>query len=790
MSITRMGESLIEGAGEAVKETLKMTTDGWGLLMKAIDREMGTLANAVKPFSEVQSETAKLVKALGLASSNIMEMSKRLVIQNRAMSLSMNYGISNQEMLKLQTNVLSNIGRNIAIDVTERQIKNERGEIVNKDFDSTLEKLVAARTVFGDETVAALTTGFDKVGKSMKSAAKVTGKLYKEAGEYGINLGKYSKNFTDNLSMVQTFNFSNGVKGLREMARKATEIRQDMGQIARFAEQVGSVTGAVEAAANLQVLGGSFSQLANPLAMLNESLTNMEGLQDRLNDMAKGKARYNNVTHEIEMDPVTRQIMKQAAKSMGIDPNNFIDQAFAETRRGVIKEQMENMGISNAKLEKLLPNVGEIDTETGMAGATIEGEFRTIGQIAASNELQQKLIEETRTESEDIKAIAKSVLTMEDLIKGRQYQLQNEAAGNVIKPGVYQGVSTWQAVSSAILNGVTDKTISAAGKLEFPWMNLKNVLGASLRETAGELISAFDINGSNPTEIAKQIKEGLGTTLGDIFGDGTWFNVASGATSKLVDALNGLITPINEFTKKGGLDMIGPAMADLKVATENLSNFGDATKRNVTGTDQRGGENVATTTGVEEARKDILEKTTQNIPASPQKGAISEAARTQAGIIGTTEIYRRNRETGVGQLTQVEHKLNEEALAKLSSGNTVGLSYKTNEQGPNPTLQPTEPKQGVTFRENPQTLPNTPVTPAQPVQTKQPAQPQDTLSGKDINVKLSGSVTMNVYGGGNKLGSEDIMDILRRNPTYLDEIAKMIADTIVKQNNNVTMPPQ
>jgi hypothetical protein len=112
-------------------------------------------------------------------------------------------------------------------------------------------------------------------------------------------------------------------------------------------------------------------------------LTDVGGLQDMFNEMTKGAATYNATTHQIEMDPVTRQIMKRAAEVMGVDANNFIDQAYAQARRAEIEGQMSRYGIGGLKesVQKLLPNVGEIN-ENGVAGATIDGVFRSISEIA------------------------------------------------------------------------------------------------------------------------------------------------------------------------------------------------------------------------------------------------------------------------------------------------------------------------------------------------------------------------------------------------------------------------
>lgn len=467
-----MGEELkdiLKEFGHEVTDTTKniaKANAGIGFFTQQLQSQLNILENTLAPFSKVQQGAIELAKSMGLASKSIMANSQRMIAANKQLSLSMNYNISNERMFQLQQSIASQLNRNVAIDMYGSIQKNERGEIVRDVNDSELENLVAASKIFGDESVSEMVAGFDRIGKSMSSAAKMSGKLYKEAGQYGINLGKYSQNFVKNLSMVQNYNFRNGIDGLKEMARKATEIRQEMSQISQFADKVGSVTGAVETAANLQVLGGSFAGLANPLAMLNESLTNVEGLQDRFNQMTQGMATYNSFTRQIEMSPLDRMRIKRAAEAMGVDANNLIDQAYAQARRAEIKNQMEGIGINNAEAARLLPNVGEIDSETGLAGATIGGQFRTLSEIAGSSELQAQLVEESRSEGEDIKEIARQVMGIKDLIEGRYKQAENQAAVNITRETAF-GVTQLDTAIKAITEGWNDKLIEALGQIDF-----------------------------------------------------------------------------------------------------------------------------------------------------------------------------------------------------------------------------------------------------------------------------------------------------------------------------------
>jgi len=544
-----------------LRNLLNPTTELTGIFGE-LSRILDRVYAYVKPFSEVQKSAIELAKSVGLASKTIMATATRTIEQNRRMQLSMSYNMSTQEMIGMQTALMNKLGRNVAIDQVGSVQRNAAGEIVNPNFDSDLENLIAATKVFGEGRVGDIVAGFDHVGKSMKEAAKATGKLYKEAGEYGINLTKYAENFTTNLGMAQTYNFRNGVNGLREMARKATEIRQDMKQIAQFADKVGSVTGAVETAANLQVLGGSFATMANPLAMLNESLTDMEALQKRFSDMTIGAATYDQNTHEIRMDAFNRMRLKRAAEAMGVDPNNLIDQAYAQARQAEISRQMTGMGNLTPEFKKMIVNAGQIDSETGAAGVTIGNKFVSLADMAAmgSDEqiaLQQQMIEENRSESEDIKAIAKSVMGIEDLVSGRKKQMSNEAARANIMPGVISGLSSLDMAMNLINEKFTPQVIEGAGKINqlinnvgtfwetFTSAPIVGLIGTLAADTPEQFGNAFQQLATDLFGTSSQV-QAFGKTIGDVM-------------STIYGTLQKYLGPTSYVNERAGINLFAPS---------------------------------------------------------------------------------------------------------------------------------------------------------------------------------------------------------------------------------------
>ena len=512
------------------------------------------IANIVEPFTKVQNAAIELSKSLGLSTKSIMDTTQRTIELNRERQLSMVYNVSTEEILGLRKNLASVIGRNVAFDEAGSTFKNVNGNIVKEitPDESELDYLLAARNVVGEERVGQMVAGFDKIGKNMKSAAKMFGQMAQEAGEYGINFQAYSDNLIKNLDLAQTYNFKNGVDGLKEMARKATELRQDMQQVTRLADKVGTVTGAIETASQLQVLGGSFAALANPLAMLNESLVNPEALQDRLLEMTRNSAQYDPTTHQIRMDAFSRLQIRRAAEAMGVDPNNLITQAFAQARQGEIQSQMDRfVGLSD-NVQKMLKNVGQIDDKTGVAGATIDGEFRSIGEIAESQDLQDKLIEENRPYTDDIRDISKNVQGIYQRLGGAKSQMENEAARNITREGVYNGKSSYQLIWDFLNNNFTPEAIFGAANISQIEQNISTLFNTFVNTLSTSFNQAFN-NVNSPEDFGKNWVNSLEKILGP---DNELTKTLSPLADKFGTEAGKLAESINGFTQKYGVDFL------------------------------------------------------------------------------------------------------------------------------------------------------------------------------------------------------------------------------------------
>ena len=377
-----------------------------------------SILKIVGPWAKMSQAAADFAKNIGLSGKGMDQLRKASInlVANRG--IGGKYNTSVEELIGLQQSYTKGVGRQVGLTGND------------------LETLAATSKILGNEGATDLMAKFEKFGLSMEDAGSRAGKMFADASKRGIAWENYSKNFLDNITLAQRYTFRNGTRGLESMARKATEINLNMSQAASFAEKVNTVEGAIRTGAQLQVLGGPFAQMSDPIGMLYESLNDMEGLQDRMVQMFGNLGSFNRQTGEVEISAFNRMRIREAARSMGLDESNLFESINSNARRNEIARQLQgNAGLSK-EVQDLVKNTGTI--RNGVAGVTINGQFKAAKDI--TNADQQALVEISRSESDDIKDIAVRLRGWEDSMQGLKKQ-RDAIHGQVVESmGIGQGV--------------------------------------------------------------------------------------------------------------------------------------------------------------------------------------------------------------------------------------------------------------------------------------------------------------------------------------------------------------
>lgn len=363
--------------------------------------QVGAIYNEVQKLTDswakVDHAASKYVKTIGMARKGMADL-RRDTLLNTSKGLAHRYNIDLTELLEAQTNYVKGIGRNVR----------------TSDIDQ--ENMAAMRAVAGNIGTE-LAGKFENFGLTMSDTADHVGKMFADASKEGVLFETYAENVSKNIKIAQNYTFKNGLKGLESMAKKATALKLDMQQVAAFADKVSTVEGAIDVSAKLQVLGGPFAAMADPLGMLNEGLNDMEGLQDRLVKMVGGMGSFDKSTGEVKVSAFNKARIKEAANAMGISYDSLMESVNAQAKRGEIDKQISASATASAlpdEMKELIRNSGTF--KDGKAGVSIRGQFKSLDELSGKD--YEALKKETQTESEDIKDIATDLRSLVDTREG------------------------------------------------------------------------------------------------------------------------------------------------------------------------------------------------------------------------------------------------------------------------------------------------------------------------------------------------------------------------------------
>lgn len=458
----------------------------WGGYVKNFINGVKTMYSEAKklaePWYKMDQAASKYSRTLGMTGKAYEKFRDDTISNISDNKVAATTGLKGEELIEAQTKYVSQMGRNVSVD-NKSQV--DIGLIKKLTDDKGLE----------------FASHLDKFGIGISDAAKITADMYNDAVKSGLSFEEISSNVSKNLNVAQNYTFKNGIKGLESMAKKAAAVKLDIQEVAKLAEKVSTVEGAVETSAQLQVLGGPFAQLADPMGMLNEGLNDMEGLYDRVSKMIGGLGGFNKETGEVEVSSFNKQRIKAAANAMGMDYGQLMESVNTQARRNEVTKQVS----SNAALSGLDKDTQELlinqaSFKDGKAGVSINGEFKDLESLAGTDaaELKEMLKAQAATEKEDLKSI---------VINTRSGVEQTEAMNAQI-----------EALNADNLGGAVGETLKSIENF-VSWLPIIHgvVLAIQLAEGVGNILDAFGGKGKGLRKLGKWGKKGINKVKG-LFG--------------------------------------------------------------------------------------------------------------------------------------------------------------------------------------------------------------------------------------------------------------------------------
>ena len=498
-------------------QAARMRKQGWSDIKRGATEAFRIGKDFLDVWGKIDQAASKFAKTIGTGAVGMERLRKNAIESVQKGRFGAKYNVSADELIGLQETYSNTIGRNIQISASDQ------------------ENMAAMFRVMG-EGGGDFAAKLENFGLSYTDAANKAGKMFKEAGKYGISFDKYSKNVANNIKLAQNYTFKNGIKGLESMAKKATAMKLDMQQVASFADKVSTVEGAINTGAQLQVLGGPFAQFSDPMGMMNEALTDMEGLQDRFEKMIGGLGNFDAQKGEIAISAFDKQRIKVAAEAMGMSYDQVMETTMAKGRQKFIGGQIANKGYTEDEQE-LLKNIATVQngkaTVSYVDSSGKKQEVNLAEKSLSKTELEM-IKQQTQSESDDIKDIATTLRGWDDVMQGTKKQYENTKAAAIERRGwgvkaknIVEHVAESNSLLNSILGAVTAIKIGVAawavsngvGKLINGRSGgaRRRVLGTTTKPTSGGgLFGGAGFRGAVKngwTQIAKSGTKNIGSAL-------------------------------------------------------------------------------------------------------------------------------------------------------------------------------------------------------------------------------------------------------------------------------------
>lgn len=186
---------------------------------------------------------------------------------------------------------------------------------------------LAMRTGMGAAEMANFVGEMEAFGYNAISGTKALSEIADMSDKMGVNTAKVMKKVQANMKLLNKLNFKGGVKGMAKMAAMSEKYKISMESVAGFADKVFRPEGAIDAAANLQVLGGGLAKLGDPFKMMYEARNNPTEFAKSLIDATGAVAKWDSTSKTFEVGAMQLDRLKEAAEATGIPFDELVQTA-------------------------------------------------------------------------------------------------------------------------------------------------------------------------------------------------------------------------------------------------------------------------------------------------------------------------------------------------------------------------------------------------------------------------------------------------------------------------------
>jgi hypothetical protein len=438
-------------------------------------RKFATDSKAQYEWAEKLAETSKSTAVnIGISVGRSQDFTTTF---NRATSEIQKFGGSAQDVQSIMEEFADNSGR--ARIISPEEVSNIF--LLTKGLNLT------------NQSAGQLLERMDLMGVSVDNSNKLLNSLTVESQKLGLNASKVAQTLSNNFDKMSTMSFKGGVKGMTDMAKLAVQMRMDVGEMLGMAEKFYEPEAAIEAVANLQMLGGDVAEaFGDPFETMYLARNKPEELAKKVQTMTENMIQFNEETGEYEFPAEARMQLKAAGEQLGVNVDSMIEIARQSSKIKDIK-----MNVSG--------NIQDEDMRDGLASMAkmkdgkwvVDFDGKEIGIEDIGVDLAEKMLAAPKNEEEAIMEMAYNSMTtnkiLENILEAMKtgYVAESntyEITEDIMRPSME---SLFKGVESQVTTMISALQETQYGKLREDMIKQSQNLGLDSGETVKKI---FEIN--------------------------------------------------------------------------------------------------------------------------------------------------------------------------------------------------------------------------------------------------------------------------------------------------------
>lgn len=375
-------------------------------------------------FTDMSKETAKFARS----TDEWFKKGEKLAEQY--LKVSRNIGLSENRSRTLTTNFNNSVKESLLLGYSLDDLRDTfdtfaeetgRARILSSEEAENIAKVAKGANLYSSEATK-MAEQFDLMGVSSEKMVNLLNESIRTSREMGLNSNKVIKVLQQNMKSMQQYSFSRGVKGMVEMSKLAVKMRMDVSEMLGMADKFYQPEAAIEAAANLQMLGGDIAQaFGDPFTVMYEARNKPEELAKRVGKMTENMVSFNEETGEFDFPAEARMQLQAVSKELGIGMDSLTEMTRQASKIKSIKMNVsgnvldENLREGIAGMARMKDGKWVVDFEEG--GNTITKSIDNLTSEQAKLVLDQEKEFADKTEKDFLSEIALNTQTFSEKVE-------------------------------------------------------------------------------------------------------------------------------------------------------------------------------------------------------------------------------------------------------------------------------------------------------------------------------------------------------------------------------------